>query len=201
MQSKWLDAGMKVAAFHLQSKAFDSRRPPPLDQEAKENSVVTRERLNAPSPSQLEQDLKNREVTDEDSGDLGGSRKRLFMNSPSAKSFRVLKNKQLNTNEADDENPTTGNKTSLPAQAEFTPSFFIQEAAHLLSLLSAVAFSTLRSDIEGVETPLTTFRHGIPWPPVDPDKMDTEKFSTEKSIMKNLSWLFGKGRTPETRTL
>ena len=38
-----------------------------------------------------------------------------------------------------------------------TPSLFLQEAAHLYSLLSAVAMSTLRRDLEGVEAPLVSF--------------------------------------------
>ena len=46
------------------------------------------------------------------------------------------------------------------------PSLFLQELAHLSSLLSAVAMSTLRNDIEMAESPLTEYIPGQPWPPV-----------------------------------
>lgn len=46
------------------------------------------------------------------------------------------------------------------------PPLFLEECAHLLSLLSAVAFSTLRNDLEQAESPLAEFRPGVPWPHV-----------------------------------
>jgi len=51
-----------------------------------------------------------------------------------------------------------------------TPPLFLQELAHLASLLVAVAFSTLRNDLEGRESPLGVYVPGSPWPPVDPGK-------------------------------
>jgi hypothetical protein len=50
-----------------------------------------------------------------------------------------------------------------------TPPLFLQELAHLASLLMAVALSTLRNDIEGAESPLSVYVPGKPWPEVDPD--------------------------------
>lgn len=38
---------------------------------------------------------------------------------------------------------------------------FLQESAHLLSLLSAVAMSTLRNDLEHAESPLTRYEEGV----------------------------------------
>lgn len=49
------------------------------------------------------------------------------------------------------------------------PLLFLEEIAHLLSLLSAVAFSTLRNDLPYADSPLTMFEPGLPWPHVDPD--------------------------------
>jgi predicted membrane chloride channel (bestrophin family) len=60
-------------------------------------------------------------------------------------------------------------KARLPA-----PDLFLQELAHLVSLLSAVALSTLRNDVEGSESPLTAYIPGQPWPPVDPDALSRE---------------------------
>ncbi len=45
-----------------------------------------------------------------------------------------------------------------------TPSLFLQESAHLLSLMSAVAMSTLRSNIKDDEPPLVEHVPGRPWP-------------------------------------
>lgn len=52
-----------------------------------------------------------------------------------------------------------------------TPSLFLQELTHLASLCTAVAFSTLRSDIEGTEAPLDMYKAGSEWPEADPDKL------------------------------
>ncbi len=52
---------------------------------------------------------------------------------------------------------------------EVSPSQFLLEGAHLVSLLSAVALSTLRNDIEGVEAPLTEFIPGSTWPAFNSD--------------------------------
>jgi hypothetical protein len=47
------------------------------------------------------------------------------------------------------------------------PSLFLQEASHLISLLSAVAFTTLRHDLHSAPSPLQEYTPGAPWPPVD----------------------------------
>lgn len=54
-----------------------------------------------------------------------------------------------------------------------TPSLFLQELAHLCSLMNAVALSTLRNDIETAPSPLGVYRPGAPWPEVDPDDVDS----------------------------
>ena len=191
MQSKWLDVGMEMSAFHLQSEKYDSIRPPHLDREEKEISVLKRKRISAMSQSQLQEALN--QVSEEDSGDIGGTRRK-FMNTQrnGKKSFRLAENQKLGE-ESDSE--------KLESSARSTPSFFLQEATHLISLLSAVAFSTLRSDIEGVETPLKAFHQGDPWPPVDPDSMDTKSSDVDESVMKIMPWLLGKSRNPAQRTM
>lgn len=44
-----------------------------------------------------------------------------------------------------------------------SPSLFLQETAHLISLLSAVAMSTLRSDIDQAVAPVTAYVPGMAW--------------------------------------
>lgn len=64
-----------------------------------------------------------------------------------------------------------------------TPPLFLQELAHRTSLLSAVALSTLRNDVDNYESPLDIYHPGSPLPEVDPDKLPKE---TRKSYQPNL---------------
>ena len=83
-----------------------------------------------------------------------------------------------------------------------TPDLFLQELAHLGSLAVAVAFSTLRNDIEGSASPLTTYVPGEPWPEADPDKLPSERDSCVPAwlMAKNFKHWFGMDRTIEART-
>lgn len=81
-----------------------------------------------------------------------------------------------------------------------TPSLFLQEAAHLLSLLSAVAMSTLRTDSMEEDPPLVEHIPGRPWPPVDPDTLSAEirkDFNESSRFLTAFRFLFGiQGRSP-----
>jgi hypothetical protein len=85
-----------------------------------------------------------------------------------------------------------------------TPSLFLQEAAHLYSLLSAVAMATLRYDIEGTQSPLADYIPGRPFPPVNPDELHIDIKYTYHETSK--AWTFihfclGIERSPMHRTL
>lgn len=86
-----------------------------------------------------------------------------------------------------------------------TPSLFLQESAHLLSLLSAVAMSTLRSNIVDDEPPLVEHIPGRPWPPVDPDCLSPEirkEFNESSHVWTAIYFLLGlKGRSNREVTL
>mmetsp|Transcript_3754 Transcript_3754/g.8076 ORF Transcript_3754/g.8076 Transcript_3754/m.8076 type:complete len:896 (+) Transcript_3754:280-2967(+) len=85
------------------------------------------------------------------------------------------------------------------------PLLFLEECAHLLSLLSAVAFSTLRNDLPEAESPLTIFEPGLPWPQVDPDNYrGTVRKGWTKSkyrIYAVLQYVIGRSRNEAARTL
>jgi len=95
--------------------------------------------------------------------------------------------------------------THLPkAWEDNQPPLLLQEGAHLISLLSAVALSTLRNDLEEADSPLISFTPGAPWPHVDPDAYgaDVRKgWSQSRSFRTVLSFLLGISRTPAARTL
>jgi predicted membrane chloride channel (bestrophin family) len=77
-----------------------------------------------------------------------------------------------------------------------TPDLFLQELAHLCSLLNAVALSTLRNDIDGAESPLDIYVPGASWPEADPD-MDQHK---TVGIAETIKYLTGRDRSAEART-
>jgi hypothetical protein len=84
------------------------------------------------------------------------------------------------------------------------PSLFLQEMAHLISLLSAVAMSTLRRDIEGIEPPLVEHIPGRAWPPVDPDQLGDEirvQYHEDSKVWRVLYFLLGMSRSNRHRTL
>jgi hypothetical protein len=83
------------------------------------------------------------------------------------------------------------------------PLLFLEEVAHLLSLMSAVAFSTLRNDLPYAESPLTSFEPGLPWPHVDPDAYKRrDKRGWEGSRLSTLvRFVIGASRTARDRTL
>lgn len=80
-----------------------------------------------------------------------------------------------------------------------TPNLFLQELVHLASLCNAVAFCTLRDDVEGVKMPLRKYLPGEPWPAIDPYK-STDKRGTTERIRDALSYIVHAEHTPEKRT-
>lgn len=83
-----------------------------------------------------------------------------------------------------------------------TPSLFLQELAHLASLCTAVAFCTLRNDVEGSKSPLDVHEPGAPFPAVDPDDLSKET-KTEmgaNGFLDTIRYLSGFDRSPANRT-
>lgn len=83
-----------------------------------------------------------------------------------------------------------------------TPSLFLQELAHLCSLMNAVALSTLRNDREGATSPLGVYRPGAPWPEVDPDRVTSPLLDLPwySALWKDFIFFLGYGATQEERT-
>jgi predicted membrane chloride channel (bestrophin family) len=123
----------------------------------------------------------------------------------------VDKKKKSKANERFDENGNPYSTFKVAARRRLReghldpdhPPLFLEEAAHLLSLLSAVAMSTLRNDLEEAESPLAEFRPGAPWPHVDPDAYtaDVRKGWARSSNVTILRYLCGISRTDGSRTL
>jgi predicted membrane chloride channel (bestrophin family) len=82
-----------------------------------------------------------------------------------------------------------------------TPPLFLQELAHLSSLLTAVALSTLRNDVDGAESPLDIYEVGSPWPKVDPGEDESLWSGSLQKITHVFAYFLGVGRSPDERTL
>jgi predicted membrane chloride channel (bestrophin family) len=223
MHSKWIDVGTEMAAFHLQSARYDDRKPPTFGAQPHIKCLEReRERLNEPTMEDLEEQLEG--MTDA-AQSLRSRMSFLKKNKSKKKAKAPAKPKQKSINAAITHNTTTTDssfgfqqlnwllrrkKTVIKIATgkrknEYDPSPFLLEGAHLLSLLSACAMSTLRNDLEQAESPLTTFKPGRPWPHVDPDDYSAD-VRKDWTMSKHRTWtvlkyLFGFSRRPATRTL
>eukprot|EP00536_Pseudo-nitzschia_multiseries_P016792 jgi/Psemu1/247776/estExt_Genewise1.C_12380007 len=87
------------------------------------------------------------------------------------------------------------------------PSLFLQEAAHLYSLMSAVAMASLRADMEGVSSPLVDYVPGQKFPPASEIRHGRTMHSKNIRIQRNnaymnlLLFLCGSSRTSRQRTI
>eukprot|EP00553_Chaetoceros_curvisetus_P011235 CAMPEP_0204641766 /NCGR_PEP_ID=MMETSP0717-20131115/51318_1 /ASSEMBLY_ACC=CAM_ASM_000666 /TAXON_ID=230516 /ORGANISM="Chaetoceros curvisetus" /LENGTH=549 /DNA_ID=CAMNT_0051662475 /DNA_START=877 /DNA_END=2526 /DNA_ORIENTATION=+ len=243
MNSKWTDLGMELAAFHLQSKRFESIRPPSFGEHPHLDSVVRkRERRDRMTP----QRLKN--ILDDDVHEDGVDHASVAIEStlrkrhsgrksqsPSRNSINSLRPRKAIHNHGFKEEfssslDTSGNSNRLRSpktplsrrdqlrvsklvsvanldggMEEMSPSLFLQEASHLISLLSAVAFTTLRNDLQKAPSPLAEYTVGSPWPSVDPDAEtsdeDGRNYHEMSNARKALNYLLGNMRSAEQRTI
>jgi hypothetical protein len=266
MQSKWLDVGMELAAFHLQSERFSHIKPPSFGQHPHIDHVVRkRERLRPMTPRKLKEMLvdENQNIVSDASSDSSShienkkknkkrrssssfkriksalrktSRKKRSLGKPSSfvdweyeEPSSPVPHKSINFNSSYDQSKSlaagvfnSGNQSSnlrkrpglstISSVADLSggmskkmgPSLFLQEASHLISLLSAVSFATLRNDIENAESPLQHYTPGSAWPPVDPDSKDAgvyDEFDNFGRFLTSIRYLFGYVRSPAQRTV
>ena len=207
MMSKWLDVGMNMAAHHYQAAAFEGRRPPTFGRDLRlgGDCSILRERL---EPRKSEKEYRA-------SLKVNNQNKTSLWQRKSAKPSDITpslygESKSIGDAKTGAIFSARAGMSRLRSQARLDggmdskPSPFLEEAAHLLSLLSAVALATLRNDLEGTESPLIEFEAGKPWPDVDPGNYtDASRGSFDDS---NAFWeafyhVFGISRSDRHRTL
>ena len=202
MFSKWLDVGATVAAFHYQSKMYDSVRPPPFASQEVMDVSRDRERVKEYTPQKLKEELE-------------GNTERGLPSSTSVKDFFIsqrikkknededkLETVRINPMKHSRRNSVCGNPRLEGGIYTSRPSLFLQEVTHLLSLLMAVALSTLRNDVDGIELPLVEYVPGAEFPSVDPgslSSLERKKFYGESRCLTCLNFAFGVDRTEEQR--
>mmetsp|Transcript_1898 Transcript_1898/g.4134 ORF Transcript_1898/g.4134 Transcript_1898/m.4134 type:complete len:492 (+) Transcript_1898:77-1552(+) len=205
MHAKWLDVGSTMAAFHLQSRIYESVAPPSFGEhqdvhfdfvrrreitERTSTSFVTaRDTLNSneTKPTSVKSRLgkilrrQNKEMS---KGAKDKDTQNIHDSSSSALPFP---NDYWTRSKSSKANGSLSNDASVQKKDDPTenPSLFLQETAHLVSLLSAVALSTLRYDAEGKEAPLTEFVPGKNWPSNNSDN-DTEML--KNGYRRNKAW-------------
>lgn len=228
MHSKWLDAGISVSAFHYQSSRYDRIRPPAFGKYPEVNSLqmrhhemMTPEELSSYLESTTKEDIWNDKNTSfrcrKRSSEANKTKKRRLGNNdyyipnirgsigPGRGSSKVsTKFKPQTGSFCEKDASNYVERVDGGSKNTNKPSLFLQELAHLLSLLSAVALSTLRADAEGTESPLADFVPGEPWPPVDPDTYSSQyrKAFAQESRCKNIGrYMCGISRDTKYRTL
>jgi hypothetical protein len=219
--SKLLDVGSTTAAFHLQARKYDSMKPPAFG-EHPDIDFVERQRIRVKelSVEELEEQLQRYERVSSFRSILGrlglGGRVSNVANASAKSSLsgsqvrrnqsqrrRIIQVKNIGGKPSRDSVILSRKTRGIWADGQREP-LFLEEAAHLLSLLSAVAFASLRNDMEEADSPLITFDPREPLPHVDPDdyKADVRKeFSGSRSrTTQIIRYLLGISRTPLNRT-
>jgi hypothetical protein len=189
-----------MSAFHLQSRMYESIAPPSFGEHQdvyfdfvrkRENTegtsfVTARETLNgneskpASGKSKLFNILRRK--------NKGESIDKEMQTINNSSSTRLPFPRDYWTRTKSQPNGLLCNDAPVQEQDEKTikPSLFLQETAHLISLLSAVALSTLRYDSEGEEAPLTEFVPGKKWPS---NNSDHDEDMRKNGYRRNKVWL------------
>jgi predicted membrane chloride channel (bestrophin family) len=231
MHSKWCDVAMELAAFHLQSEHY--RKPPAFGAHPELTCLVERERerRNATTLEELENQLdemiENKQISSKGFHTLLSKRKNTKDMSKKSGTPETKRNNNSKSTESKSASHKknygidwlrsklitktkgavlrTANKNVPKAWEDDSPPLFLQEAAHLLSLLSAVAMSTLRNDLEEAGSPLMVFTPGAPFPHVDPDEYGADVRKdwnvSRYAIVSAMRFMLGTHRNSKSRTL
>jgi len=282
MHSKWLDAGVTLAAFHMQSTTYDSIRP--ISFGSKPEDAETRSRYINPHTSPYSNPYRAKTMTNDDlvlgsteesshrlngggtshhdttdhptidatiTSDTGFSnneaqqptstpnrtfldyrklslRKRgggkkkkktkvdlLSINATSESSQPVeplrypsqtINNELNRTPQVPDFYPQRTMHTSTGKTIPSVPSLFLEQGAHFVSLLSAVALTTLRcEDTDSMKAPIVEFIPNLEWPHYNSDNDSDMKLYGYKGnkccgIIQTIKYMLDMSRTKYKRS-
>ena len=235
MMSKWMDAIIHTASYHMQCSHYNHIKPPSYFDHpelnkgfftrARERQEVSPDSGSMPESERIVSRAVHKSIERVHSELVTKrERKRRFRTSPSGNRYDFSGGSEFDNSHPsplegmprldggwsglfDDGKATyfdplhrekKDKRGFASCQGGRTAPLFLQELSHLGSLLTGVALSTLRNDIEGAESPLDIYEVGSPWPEVDPDSIS---FQTKRQTSKEKILTFlGVGRSPEERT-
>jgi hypothetical protein len=234
MLSKWLDVGTNMAAYHMQSPQYNSIKPPALGNlENTQDVARERERRSDVMTASQRLTRLNHVIQSSAKNGTGimnflkqkrGRISRFASNVIHERGSNVVSSPPRNGGKQDTESTAggtaVGDTQKNPQIAESShrlrssrlnggvdtrgPSLFLQETAHLISLLSAVAMATLRNDMDDVELSLAKFTPGAPWPALDPDDLPIDirrKYGPTNFGVTSVYYIFGFDRTVDKHSL
>jgi len=237
MHAKWMDVGSTMAAFHMQSKAFEKIQPPSFGdhQHLDDNSVLQRDRENDGEMTELSSENPTFSSEEGESNQSsngifkfnfgsflnirrrkkGGQSNKTAVTisihaspSPQGLPFPEYKSRSYRNNSLKGKGSLNGtartkqcSSMSICDSKKTPPTLFMQEAAHLVSLLSAVALSTLRCESEGADAPLVEFIPGHRWPNYNSENdPDMKKYGYHNNgFITTLKYMFDISRTKDER--
>lgn len=215
MHSKWMECALNSSAFHMQSSQYDNSRPlsyadyPNLDRKLRRESKgagIYKESSGTKKVSTIDKMVKKAfysSAEKDKDGDLEMAEMERSLKGMNCKSF-MHRAGTLNQ-KSDDRVTSLKLESRLDGGIQTqVASLFLQELTHMLSLLSAVALSTLRNDVEGAQSPLIEYKAGEAFPPQDPDQFDSKKkkmFGQKNSFVTSILYAFGYTRSDYHRTL
>lgn len=218
MMSKWLDAITHTGVYHMQQEHHDHIKPPSYFENHDLNRFgLKRDRERERDVANLGRKSKKERAVDKSINPVRNSHRntdeRLSISHVANDSSHLMdegrrdggwglmfEDKSSTFYSVD--HPHTWNDEKDRGFASTaggrTPSLFLQELVHLASLCNAVAFSTLRNDVDGAESPLDLYTPGSPWPNVDSDR-EKDKSGSELA-MDTIQYLLGFDKSPAART-
>mmetsp|Transcript_18926 Transcript_18926/g.31327 ORF Transcript_18926/g.31327 Transcript_18926/m.31327 type:complete len:570 (+) Transcript_18926:160-1869(+) len=226
MMSKWMDATTHTAVYHMQCDHYKHLQPPSYFNHPELNEMfLTRARERHENPGgksdfgkaraakkSIEAVVNNSDPIEVDASMMDFSNHSRTSEMADGEPSRLRGKSRLDGGWSELFPPVLGQKSSTYFNPELpwnsdgkgfastaggrTPALFLQELAHLCSLLNAVALSTLRNDIDGAESPLGIYVAGAPWPEADPDKDEPKATGFAETV----KYFTGNDRSAEART-
>ncbi len=229
MHAKWLDVGSTMAAFHMQSKRFDAIRPPSFGdhQHADEEPKAEKEpELTEADTFNSEESVQSTRNGTSNHGKVLNPKdgkgpqapevelvKSIQAPSPRGLPFPRYGTRTYGKCESRDTVATVATSgstrhgslhgsTTIGRDKNTAPSPFLAEGAHLASLLSAVALSTLRSEADGMDAPMVEFVPGRRWPEYDSERdPDAGKYGRgSNGVGRNVRYMLDLSRTRHNRS-
>ena len=207
MHAKWINFASTLAAFHMQSRSYEDVQPPSFGEHHAHtpnvNAVLRRDGAE-PYREMVDHANHDHSTVANDDGERSNNHE---PSGNAIKNFghflrrRIRKGTQTSTDNfrttmrnihaapphsrkrkaKENGSTSSGHSTSRRDKNDRVPTLLLQEGAHLVSLLSAVALSTLRCEYDDGDAPLVEFVPDRHWPDCNSERdADTRRYHEMK---------------------